>query len=264
VDFQGDSAFVVQQTRTPKERFKRNARLVSIVSLFLVAAILVVQMDSSWFASKLSISLESLALSTQHTKAGSPIFTEKMKSILLQDDSQGNNECNEACKYIKYRMKRAWEVGTILFDACTSMGLEGCGNQMTSQGLCECEKKAANTMCAELEYAWIELCPKANSESLQTSVCSGEMMRDSKTMCKNLETLPGVLVNYWPLGIQGLSKIDDEYVKTGEQGAEGPSQIQSPSVSSSSSPSPPSSSQAPPEEGGDDGGVASGMDASDR
>ena len=246
-------------------RFRRNARLVSMVSLFLVAVILVVQMDSTWITSKLNVSLESLALSISNHKTRSPIFTERMKSILLQSDNKGNENCNEACKYIKYRMKRAWEVGTILFDACSSMGLEGCGNQMTSQGLCECERKAANTMCAELEYAWIELCPKADSEALQSSVCSGEMMRDSKTMCKNLETLPGVLVNYWPLGIQGLSKIDDEYVKTANQGAESPSQSQSAPVSSSSSPSnPPSSSQAPPEEGGDDGGVASGMDASDR
>jgi hypothetical protein len=263
VEFQGASAFVIQQTRTPQERFKRNARLAWVASLFVVATILAVNLDSTWLTSKLNISLESLNLSIQsHKTVKTHPFTEKMKSILL---NHGSDECNEACMYIKYRMKRAWEVGTILFDACTSMGLEGCGNQMTSPSLCECEKKAANTMCAELEYAWIELCPKANSEYLQSSVCSGEMMTDSKTMCKNLETLPGVLVNYWPMGIEGLSKIDDKYVKTAEQEFEGSSQEQSPLSTTSSPSNAPSSSQAPPpEEGGDDGGVASGMDASDR
>ena len=222
-------------------------------------------MDSNWLKSKLSISLESLALSVKNQKVKSPMFSDKMKSILIQGDTN-DDQCNEACKYIKYRMKRAWEVGTILFDACKSMGLVGCGNDPTSTELCECEKKAANTMCAELEYAWIELCPKTDSDSLQTTICSGAMMTDSKIMCKNLETLPGVLVNYWPLGIQGLSKIDDEYVKTGEvsDAFEGPSSAPAP-ISSSSSNAPASSQAPPPEEGGDDdGGVASGMDASDR
>jgi len=193
-------------------------------------------------------------------------MSDKMKSILLQPDDDGGH-CNEACMYIKYRMKRAWEVGTILFDACQSMGLEGCGNAMTSSEMCECEKKAAETMCAELEYAWIELCPRTDSESLQASVCSGEMMRDSKTMCKTLETLPGVLVNYWPLGIQGLSKIDDKYVKTSEEAAEEffGGEEAAPPVSAESSNTPSRSSQAPPpQEGGDEDGVASGMDASDR
>eukprot|EP00292_Cryptomonas_paramecium_P021054 CAMPEP_0113672780 /NCGR_PEP_ID=MMETSP0038_2-20120614/6472_1 /TAXON_ID=2898 /ORGANISM="Cryptomonas paramecium" /LENGTH=172 /DNA_ID=CAMNT_0000589125 /DNA_START=302 /DNA_END=820 /DNA_ORIENTATION=- /assembly_acc=CAM_ASM_000170 len=171
-------------------------------------------------------------------------------------------------------MKRAWEVGTLLFDACKSMGLEGCGHTATIADLCECEKKAADTMCAELEYAWTDLCPKTNSHSLHQSVCNGQMMEDSKTMCRNLETLPGVLVNHWPLAIPGLSKIDDKYVHISlvqesaplETPRPPPAVVEAPApAAQASAPAPPPSAAPPPpaDEGGDEGGVASGMDASD-
>ncbi len=94
-------------------------------------------------------------------------------------------------------------------------------------------------------------------------------MTETRDMCKKLETLPGVLVNYWPLGIEGLSKIDDKYVQLSEPEEEGGAPSRGPApvsaVQPSSAPVAHAPAQAPmPEEGGEDeGGVASGMDASD-
>jgi hypothetical protein len=152
--------------------------------------------------------------------------------------------CDEACKYIKERVQRAyevrvrarlhardvwlhrtaavatrtheralhsrWQVGMLLFDSCGAQGDEACVKD--SEAMCACEKKAGRVMCSELEYAWSELCPNTKSFAMHKGVCEGQLITQTRDMCSKTELLPGVLVSHSPLGSGGLQRIDDNWV----------------------------------------------------
>jgi len=149
--------------------------------------------------------------------------------------------CDEACKYIKERVQRAYEVGMLLFDSCGAQGDEACVKD--SEAMCACEKKAGRVMCSELEYAWSELCPNTKSFAMHKGVCEGQLITQTRDMCSKTELLPGVLVSHSPLGSGGLQRIDDNWV-----GLSLPTPVEA-------------AEPAAVEEGGE-GGVASGFDAS--
>jgi len=167
-------------------------------------------------------------------------FVETGKRIFQMLEVVPDLGCDEACKYIKSRVQRAWEVGMLLFDSCGAQGDESCVKD--SAALCACEKKAGRVMCSELEYAWSTLCPDTKSLAMHKGVCEGALISQTRDMCKKTELLPGVLVSHSPLGSQGLAKIDDNWL-----GLSAPVAVEA--------------AEPEVEEGGE-GGVASGFDAS--
>jgi len=173
---------------------------------------------------------------------GSVGFAETGKRIFEMLDVVQDVGCDEACKYIKSRVQRAWQVGMLLFDACGSEGDTSCVKD--SEAMCQCEKRAGRMMCSELEYAWSTLCPNTKSLQMHQGVCEGQLISQTRDMCKKTELLPGVLVNHFPLGSQGLDKIDDNWLGLSQPVEE---DVAAPVV----------------EEGGDEGGeIASGYMAS--
>lgn len=140
-------------------------------------------------------------------------FAETGKRIFQMLDAVQDLGCDEACKYIKSRVLRAYEVGMMLFDACgAESGDESCVKN--SEVMCECEKKAGRAMCSELEYAWSTLCPDTKTLAMHQGVCEGQTISETRDMCKKTELLPGVIVDHFPLGSQGLKKIDDNWKAT--------------------------------------------------
>mmetsp|Transcript_70551 Transcript_70551/g.103405 ORF Transcript_70551/g.103405 Transcript_70551/m.103405 type:complete len:234 (-) Transcript_70551:117-818(-) len=170
-------------------------------------------------------------------------FEETGKRIFQMLEVVPDLGCDEACKYIKSRVQRAWEVGMLLFNACGAQGDEACVKD--NNAMCDCEKKAGRVMCSELEYAWSTLCPNTKSLEMHKGVCEGQLITQTRDMCKKTELLPGVLVSHFPLGSAGLGKIDDNW-----QGLAAPMAVEA--------------AEPAAVEGGqvDEGGVGSGFDAS--
>lgn len=176
--------------------------------------------------------------------AASAGFEDTGKRIFQMLEVVPDLGCDEACKYIKSRVLRAWEVGMLLFNSCGAQGDVSCVKD--SAAMCDCEKKAGRVMCSELEYAWSTLCPDTKSLEMHKGVCEGQLITQTREMCKKTELLPGVLIDHSPLGSGGLAKIDDNWL-----GLSGPVAVEA-------------AEPAAVEEGGeiDEGGVASGFDAS--
>jgi hypothetical protein len=108
--------------------------------------------------------------------------------------------------------------------------------------------KGAVILARDLILAWVvhrsTLCPNTKSLQMHQGVCEGQLISQTRDMCKKTELLPGVLVNHFPLGSQGLDKIDDNWLGLSQPVEE---DVAAPVV----------------EEGGDEGGeIASGYMAS--